>query len=297
MTRLTEARARSLRMAWCFLPMLLVMAGVSCLAQTSSAPRVETPNAGAKAADVESALFLICKAGDITRSKAGQVTGCRVCPEGTGDQGQGYSDSYWKMKVTSGHFTSAQGENLILGGTADSMCEDHAHNFGGSYFFSLDSGKVRLVRYHVGLITDQCHKFAYPDGRDFLVCRGGWNGQGLNSGNVFMASFAPDGKETVEFLLTANDTTGTAICLDDKKALVQESQITSLRFAPDSGHISGLTISATLGQVSCSQAEKYMDAGKPTTEIETYSIKFQFDGQHFKPTPASLPAFHKFERN
>ena len=79
--------------------------------------------------------------------------------------------------------------------------------------------------------------------------------------------------------------------------IVRESAISGLKFTPkDSGKITGLTVTATLANVPCSQADKRVKTGKWAEAVKSYSIEFKFDGQHFKPTPASLPAFHKFEK-
>ncbi len=297
MMRLTKAKARSFTTVWFCLLILAVMAGVSCLAQTASAPRMETRVVSANPVDVEAALGLICKGVDITRSKtaaaagAGGITGCRVCPEGTDFRNE--IQSSWELHaVTTGRFTSTRDDNLILSGTG---CDSHANNFGGSFIFTFKDGKAKLIRYDNGLITEQCHKFDSPDQRNFLVCRGGWSGQGLNSRNVFTASFAANGEETVDYLISTDDTTGT--CDEDQSTIVQESAITGLKFTPkDSGEITGLTVTATLGSIPCSQAGKRIKAGKWAAAVKTYSIEFQFDGHHFKPTPVSLPAYYKFEK-
>jgi len=207
MTRLTDARAGCLGMAWSCLLTLLVVAGVSCLAQTSSKARLNAPNTDVRAADVEAAVGLICKPSDITRSKSGTVSGCRVCPEGTDFHQFTVFPSGWELQsATSGHFTSANDDNLLLSGSG---CDSHANNFGGSFVFTFKDGKAKLIRYDNGLLTDQCHKFDFADGRNFLVCRGGFTGQGENDEDVSTASFAASGEEAVDYLISTNDTTGT----------------------------------------------------------------------------------------
>jgi hypothetical protein len=242
----------------------------------------------AKDVDVEAAVGLLCKAKDLTRSKTGEVSGCRVCPEGTDFRGD--KASQWELRsATEGHFTAAGEDNFLLSGSG---CDSHAMNFGGSFVFSKTAGAMRKIRYDQGLITDRCHAFGYPDGRDFLVCRGGWGGQGENDENVFMAGFAASGKETVRYLLSTTDTTGS--CGEDGSVRVQASRITGIEFQPkDSGAITGLTITATLGSVSCGQA---MRRTKAAPNVKSYSIAFVFNGQRFEVTPESRAAYLRFEK-
>ena len=270
--------------------LVLWIAGARCSGQASSGPMFNTAGAGARASDIESAVGAICKSGDITRSKDGRVSGCHTCPKGTDSYGESHSN--WEMYAeTPGHFISAQDDNLILDGTG---CDSHANNFGGSFIFSIKDGKARLVRYDQGLVTSQCHKFAYKDGRDFIVCRGGWGGQGENDENVFMAAFAATGKETVTRLISTSDTRGT--CLDDPTQVVQEAEVSSIKFVPqDSGQITGMTVTATLGNIKCSQVDSGSKSGKTAGTVKTYEIEFLFDGQHFNATPASKAALRRFE--
>lgn len=257
--------------------------GVMSFGQTAKEPLFNTAGAGAKAEDIQAAVSLLCKAKDITRSKDGAISGCRVCPDGTDFRGD--THSHWELYAeTPGHFTSATADNLILDGTG---CDSHASNFGGSFVFAIREGKAKLVRYDQGLVTNRCHKFAYADGENFLVCRGGWSGQGENDENVFMASFAVSGKETVKYLLSTTDSRGT--CGDDS-ARVQESGITGVTFMPaDTERITGLTIAATLGTVACSQAGK--------GGAKTYSVGFSFDGKRFVVKPESRAAWRRFEKD
>jgi hypothetical protein len=241
--------------------------------------------------DIEAAVGLLCKAKDRIQSKTGQASGCRVCPEGTDFRGDKMSQ--WELRsTTAGHFTAAKDDNLVLSGSG---CDSHAMNFGGSFVFSVKSGVVRLLRYDQGLLTDQCHRFGYADGRDFLVCRGGWGGQGENDENVFMADFRASGKDRVRYLLSTMDTTGS--CGGEGAGRVQESGIAGIDFEPkDSESITGLTITARLGSISCTQAQRRTEAGKSATPVKSYAIAFQFDGQRFVVTPESLAAYLRFEK-
>ncbi len=282
-------QTNELRFAVMFVVLLFAR---TCWSQAAHPPMFNTANAGVRTADIEAAVATICSPRDITRSKAGTANGCRVCPEGTDFSGDGHSS--WEMYAeTPGHFTAAQDDDLILDGTG---CDSHANNFGGSFVFTLKSGKPRLLKYDNGLITDQCHKFAYPDGRDFLVCRGGWGGMGENDGFVFTAAFDATGKSAAANLIKVTDTTAT--CGDDPGTGVQESDIKDIKFSTkDSGELTGLTVTATLGYPKCSQVKTGEKTRKPSSAVKTYEIEFLFDGKHFKVAPTSRAALERFKNS
>lgn len=265
----------------------------ACPAQAAKEPMFNTAGTGAKPADVEAAVSAICPTRFITRAKDGSASGCSACPVGTDFYGD--KTSKWEMYAASpGHFTSAHDDNLILDGYG---CDSHAMNFGGSFVFLLKEGaKPRLLKYDQGLITDQCHKFSYADGRNFLVCRGGWTGQGESNGTVFVTSFGPTGKDTSTILMTSLDTTGT--CVDDRSTVVQSSGISDIKFAvKDSGELTGMTIVATLGKIKCSETDAKRKPGELPAAVKTYEIEFLFDGKQFKVAPTSKAALNRFDQN
>jgi hypothetical protein len=281
--------------------LLVLLPALACPGQTAPPPiEFNTAGAGAPAADIEAAVGLICPAPAITRSKDASASGCSVCPRVTDFHGYGHSS--WEMYAeTSGHFTAPQDDNLLLDGTG---CDSDASNNGGSFMFSFQSGKPRLLKYNRGLVTSQCHKFAYADGRDFLVCKGGRYLQGEGVGAVFMASFGTDGNSVTTNLITATDTTGT--CGSDRSTVVRESDIKDIHFSPkspgstnpvapgESTQIAGLTITATLGNVKCSQVAAGKKTGSLPASVKTLAIEFQFDGKHFNVAPASRAALNRF---
>ena len=165
----------------------------------------------------------------------------------------------WELRNSlTGHFTSAQDNELIVGGF---NCDSHANNFGGSFFFSLKSGKPLLLKYDNGLITDTCHKFRYSDGQDFLVCRGGWSGQGMNDSHVFFSRFDAKGQDADTVIFGTSD--ATANCGDDSKTKVPSSGIKDIKFSSKvSGELTGMTITATFGQVTCGEVNVKRAPGK-----------------------------------
>ena len=260
----------------------------------------QPPNASppaANQADVEAAVGLLCKPADIIRSKNGNASGCKSCPEGTDFFGQNMGE--WELRNSlSGHFTSAQDNDLIVGGFD---CDSHANNFGGSFIFSLKSGKPRLLRYDSGLLIDQCRKFRYADGREFLVCRGGWTGMGENVSSVFLARFDSAAKDTETTVFTTTDTSG--MCDDDSTRKVDETRILDIRFSSkESGEMTGVTLSATSGKITCAQANAKINAGtqgKPGSEtpsVKTYELHYNFDGKRFTIAPESKAALKAFPR-
>lgn len=283
------------------LVLLALLPALACHGQNAPAPvEFNTAGAGARVADIEAAVGLICPARAITRSKDGSVSGCSVCPAATDFHGYGHSS--WQMYAeTPGHFTSPQDDNLLVDGTG---CDSDASNRGGSFLFTLKSGKPRLLKYNQGLVTSQCHKFAYADGRNFLVCKGGRYLQGEGVEMVFMASFDADGNGVTANLITSTDTTGT--CGDDHSTVVRESDFKDIHFSPkspgspdplppgESTQIAGLAITATLGNVKCSQVAAAKTTGNLPASVKTFAIEFQFDGKHFNVAPASRSALNRF---
>jgi hypothetical protein len=280
------------RILFCFLLACFSLTASSVCRSQGRAAKVPTaaPPA-ANQADVEAAVALLCKPGDIIQSKNGNSSGCKSCPEGTDFFGQNMGE--WELRNSlSGHFTSAHDDELLVGGF---NCDSHASNFGGSFLFSIKSGKPQLLRYDNGLLIDQCHKFPFADGREFLVCRGGWSGQGLNDSSVFMAQFDAAGKDTDTIIFTTSDATAT--CVGDSTTVVPESQIKDVKFiSKEPGQLSGMAIIATHGDVTCAEAQVKLAPGKNSPSVKTYEIQYAFDGKQFTVAPRSKSTLRVFAR-
>ncbi|HEY1579318.1 MAG TPA: hypothetical protein VGF82_19800 [Terracidiphilus sp.] len=268
---------------------------LSLVARGQSAPahvQFNTAGAGAKQAEIEAAVQLICPAGKATHGKDGKVSGCAVCPRDTDFQGQ--PNTPWEMYAeTPGHFTSAKDDNLLLDGTG---CDSHANNFGGTFVFGVAGEKARLLHYENGLITDQCQKFAYGDKRDGLVCHGGWSGQGLAEMTVFVTSFAASGKASTKVLVHTTDTT--AACGQDREQVVKQGGISEVNFVSRSqgaaGEVSGLMIKAYTGDVKCSVVEAVQKTRRAPASVKNYTIEFTFDEQQFRVASGSRSLLAKF---
>jgi hypothetical protein len=186
--------------------------------------------------------------------------------------------------------TSAHDDNLILDG---SNCDSHASNFGGSFVFSIISGKPKLLKYDQSLRTDQCHKFPYADRREFLVCRGGWSGQGEYDSYFFLARFDVTGKSSQTTIFSTRNTASS--CSSGSGESVEGSDIKDAKFdAKASGELTSMTITATNGTMTCAQAKAKKASGKDPASMKTYEIEFLFDGKQFTVAPASRTAFRVF---
>jgi len=266
----------------------LIFLAPACSAQTKPAAPSSAGTSAASAADIEAAVSLLCKPADIDRSKTGSITGCKTCPKGTDFYSQNMGGWYFGA-ATSGHFTSAHEDNLILDG---SNCDSHASNWGGSFVFSMVSGKPKLLRYDKSLRTDQCHKFPYADGHEFLVCKGGWSGQGEFDANFFLARFDPTGKSSQTIIFSTRNTAGS--CGGEGES-VEGADIKDAKFdAKDSGALTSMTITATNGTMTCAQAKAKKASSKDPASMKTYEIQFLFDGKQFTVAPASRAAFRAF---
>ncbi len=268
---------------------LLISTSTVCHGQGRATQTLNATTPTPNQADVEAAVALLCKPADTIRSQNGNASGCKACPKGTDFFGQKMGE--WELRnALAGHFTSAVDNELIVSGF---NCDSHANNFGGSFIFSLKTGKPQLLKYDSGLITDTCHKFRYADGREFLACRGGWSGQGENDSSVFLTRFDAAGKNADDVTFRTFDSTAT--CGDDSTVKVPSSGIKNIEFSSkDSGELSGMTITATIGQVTCGEVNAERALGKEMPSVKTYELHYIFNGRQFGITPESEAALKLF---
>jgi hypothetical protein len=267
----------------------LLFVAPSCFGQSKPASPTNAIAPAVAPADIEAAVAALCAPRDIIRSNNGSASGCKTCPKGTQFYGQNMGE--WELRnATAGHFTSARDNNLILDGF---NCDSHSQNFGGSFVFTLSASKPRLLKYAMGLITEQCHKFPFADGREFLVCRGGWSGQGENTGVIFMVRFDATGKENQTNIFTTTDTKAT--CGDVAETIVEGSNIKDTQFViKSSGQMTEMTITATSGKLTCAEANAKRAQGVDPPSVKTYQLKYLFDGKQFTIAPESKSALKAF---
>jgi hypothetical protein len=275
----------------CFLAFVCLVISTStvCRSQGRATETLNATTPNANQSDVEAAVALLCKPADMIRSQNGNASGCKACPEGTDFFGQNMGE--WELRnALTGHFTSAEDNELIVSGF---NCDSHAHNFGGSFIFFLKTGKPRLLRYESGFLTDTCHKFRYADGREFLVCRGGWSGQGENDASVFLTRFDATAKGVGTMIFGTFDSTAT--CGDDSAVKVPSSGIKNIEFSSkDSGELTSMMITATFGQVTCGEAKTKRTPGQEMPSVKTYELRYIFDGGQFAIAPESKAALEVF---
>ena len=280
-------------LSFSLLACLLLATSSTCHCQNHGAQSTNSVAPAANQDDVEAAIALLCKPADITRSKTGSISGCKNCPEGTDFRTPNSGDTWTFVGAMTGHFTSAHEEILAVDGAG---CDSHAMNWGGTYIFSRSSGKLRLIRYDQGLHTDGCHKFRHADGREFLVCRGGWTGQGENVSSVFLARFDAAAKDTETTVFVTTDTTG--MCGDDSSRKVDETRIVDMKFASkDSGDLTGMTVTATYGKITCGQAGVKRAPGVEPQSVKMYELHYTFDGKQFTIAAESKAALNAFPKN
>jgi hypothetical protein len=253
-----------------------------------------TIGTAASDADIERSVPMFCPPREILRGKDGKISGCSKCPTGTDFYGTG-DRSQWELRDGTmwGHFTSASAENLIVSGFG---CDSHAHNFGGSYVFTRRAGKLRLLKYDPALFVGDCHAFPFPDRRDFLVCKGGWVGQGDASGYIVLTVFDATGESKDSKVMTVMDTTGT--CGEGSSAVVQSSEVKDIKFSTkENGELTGIKVTATLGNIPCNQISASRKSGATPASVKTYDIEFAFDGKQFHVAPQSKSIQALFEKD
>src|ERR1700685_3876099 len=83
-----------------------------CCGQNRTSQNASATASAVNPVDVENAVSLLCKPADITRSKSGSITGCRVCPEGTDFRNPDSKDTWTFAGAIAGHFRLASEEIL-----------------------------------------------------------------------------------------------------------------------------------------------------------------------------------------
>jgi hypothetical protein len=276
---------------------LSLLAFAALASRRSQGQGIIPDNSDASMAEIANALAQICSPGEIT-FKSGDPVGCQGCPSGSDYEAD---PTEWHLEhVTTGHYTSANQENIILGSVG---CESHARNFGGSFILLRDPVKPKLLRYNPSLITTRCHKSRFADGRDFLVCQDEWGAQEWSSSFIYAIVFDEAGIGSV-FSRLFETVDSARTCGEDIEGkpggLVQSSKIKSVRFQERDGKLIGLSLRVTLGQKQLSQIERdtCQENGTAPASIpeKEYGIHFSLQGRQFKIDPASSAAFELFPK-
>jgi hypothetical protein len=133
------------------------------------------------------ALLKVLCPGDVQLGSGApdSLTGCKTCPEFTGESG---ATSVFNLQtVTYGSFT-ASGVDEAVASFYD--CESHATGLGGSILFRKKHGSWAMVDYKQGLLTSACHIYRLKTGRDLLLCDEKDFGMGTASHWIFVCDFS-----------------------------------------------------------------------------------------------------------
>jgi hypothetical protein len=227
------------------------------------------------------ALKSVCSASLEKQSvNQNQVALCLAkCPAGTDYKGD---ESQWAVGVTFGHFLSPASESAVIAVTG---CESHAKNFGGSYLLERSGGAWKTVWYEGGLITDECHKIAAPDGRELLVCHLNDSHQGFRESILYLVDLKSPKKENSNLFMTVDNL---EVC--DSEAV--RASIDRVEFTA-----SGMKIYARHGKMAMTPKQiKDCKADRlPSVATKPYTIQFTFDGDTYRVDAGSRDAARLFE--
>jgi hypothetical protein len=224
----------------------------------------------------------------------GQVDGtsCRVCPEFTFNAGDTDPSS---VGVIRGHFLSPTSEDatLYMGG-----CESHQENYGGTLLLTQRSQQWKMLWYKAGVITSRCHKVPLRDRREILVCMDSWSitGGGL-VGTTLYTQDPLQPRRVGDFGVTEGFFVlkETAYCCSNYDPSVGElfswGSIERVDFGKNiAGGPPTISVTANFGEGAWT-AETIQHRSAVALEraapLKRYRIDFVFDGQDYKPTPAS----------
>ncbi len=231
----------------------------------------------------------------------GKEIGCRgACPEFTGFRGENFE---WTLAaVTRGRFVSPQSDDVVL---SMSGCESHSENFGGTILLARQSQDWMMLWYKAGLDTNECHKTKLREGRDLLVCLGGWGGQGL----VQTALWQEDLHAAIPMIAGGDDkplfefwdnvfTCGENLEDESKPEPLRSAYIERVEFKKNKAGVSGISITAHVGerQMTPQDVDECIDALNPKKSHEGFKffplikrekIEFIFDGRTYHRSPTA----------
>lgn len=267
---------------------LLLTDPPSCPGQDQPTSFFGPDETGTQKALVVQALKLVCPQGELLQDDKGNPAGCRHCPDDTTDSNLDADTLKWDLtQAFTGHFTSAQEENLVLSGRG---CEPHASNTGGTFVFAVKDSVVSLLDYNRALITEGCHRFQLQNLPDMLVCTDDWGRQDWSWSYVYSVRFDRVGESKVRHIFEVIDRSKQHCGMnffDDSPTTVEKSEITALEAGHSEDGAPTLLITATLGERNPTPEERKAcdEEGKPIPlALNTYHLKFIFNGGVFQPT-------------
>ncbi len=210
------------------------------------------------------------------------ATTCTPCPEETGFAGQGTMTigPFWR-----GHFRNRSKEDVIVsvGG-----CHGGDSLYGGSYLIEVGSGEA--IWYERAIITNQCERFEFDDGRDGLVCTRGRSHLGETWEQLYEIR-AEDDSPILNTVFTISDSDASGCFSDRGIADVSRGRIKSWKIIGRTLQITVMHGSGFLNQAQCKQLSTHPGQGilDRLVPVAEYRLEFQFDGRHFKPSEANPP--------
>jgi hypothetical protein len=206
--------------------------------------------------------------------------------------------------VTFGHFLSPASDDAALWMVG---CEPHGANFGGTVLLTRRRGKWSILWYKSAIQTAQCHKVPRRDRREILVCMGTDGGQGNNSTELYvgdllnpkatlMAGSANDGT----FFLAFDDTLTCGYDAPDTSPVIR-THIDKVSFSDSRGSDAGppsISVMASYGKkhMTRDDVEACMNKHREALpSVNSYQLDFLYDGNGYRPTPASVDIVEMFE--
>jgi hypothetical protein len=247
---------------------MLRIGWVCCILLASSALATNTPSQ-------KEALELLPAA---CQGKFGPIDGgygCNPCPKYI--DANGLEGDFGLSNVMYGKFTDAKKTDALLD---MSGCEAHVNNFGGSVLLRWQGLTTwKFTRYAPGFRSSDCLKYPARDGRDLLLCRGGWSGMGHVIEGFGLTDLLTQ-KDQSLFQVDDN----TASCIGDRYYSQRITTVQQIKLNSD--NYPDLRIGVT---VTDEIPPKGWECGKDltTSKKRKYTLEFMFDGAKFTPTRAT----------
>ena len=220
--------------------------------------------------------------------------GCASCPAYTDPKWPGT----WDLEaVHYGHFAGKEDEAAL----AMNGCAPHSLQFGGTVLLVRREGRWKMQWSELGLITSRCASVPRKDGRDLLVCETEDMHQGIGDRAVFVADLGRASGERQTGLLGISDNMNT--CGENVAETttsidpLQSAAYHQIEFDPVAAR---LRIDVEYGwrpytrpeMLACREAQ---GKNKPLPEAlapkaKTYRVEFDFNGDRFRVSPASVGA-------
>jgi len=256
------------------------------MAVAAGAPAEESksfPSSTAKLSQAEE--IAIVKAGcdgNVTVDQYKNTT-CSACPEE-------YPGGWRLGSVQFGHFKESAIENAfveVLG------CGTSTINQAAAMLLEKKNGAWRRDAYFQQKLGGTCRSVKRKDGRELLVCLGGWTWSGELHESIYVLDFKKEALMTE--LINTSDITGMG-CMAPS---YQADQIERVSFADKNGDgLEDLTVFATMsrGNIPQKQREQCPAEIRPSNlQQRTYQLVFYFDGEAFQPGPATKKAVSLFQ--